>query len=431
MATPDPLHVGSSFVKQYYRVVAEDPTSITKFYGSSDRVSMGENAADMRPIAAAAAAERFAGASKFDLNAIDAQGSVNGGILLVVTGHIMFPKSRKQFVHTFFLNTMATKKGFYVHNDVLRFLDLPVAEALPVLPTVEEYEDPPPITEEPAQPAPSLISPTFSKSKGELPKSTPGFDTTIPEPPSIPSSISSSKGHIPPAFDSPGHGTEESKEAVIALDGENEKAGSGSWASLVASRKNQQASTIPTPASANGGNSLPSSPARGTSAPPPTPNGKPDANPPNNSTTNPAPSNALAALAKIPVHKRNPDCTLIVKNIDNTTVELEVRNLFETFGECSITVQANRGIAFVDYVTSAPVLAAIAQQPFTLRERTLEIYQKTATATRRKSHHHHHRRNNHSDGGGRGRGGRGRGGGSGGGGPSNNNNSGNNNSNSR
>lgn len=62
----------------------------------------------------------------FSSGAIDAQESVNGGILLVVTGHVYLPK-RTGFVHTFFLDNAAVgmggrKKVFYVRNDVLRFL---------------------------------------------------------------------------------------------------------------------------------------------------------------------------------------------------------------------------------------------------------------------------------------------------------------------
>eukprot|EP00569_Conticribra_weissflogii_P015303 CAMPEP_0171391826 /NCGR_PEP_ID=MMETSP0880-20121228/1538_1 /TAXON_ID=67004 /ORGANISM="Thalassiosira weissflogii, Strain CCMP1336" /LENGTH=767 /DNA_ID=CAMNT_0011904581 /DNA_START=340 /DNA_END=2643 /DNA_ORIENTATION=+ len=72
----------------------------------------------------------------FERGAIDAQESVGGGILLVVTGHMFLPSSKPSvaspFVHTFFLNNGAPpgrKRQFYVRNDVLRFL-LPVAVEL-------------------------------------------------------------------------------------------------------------------------------------------------------------------------------------------------------------------------------------------------------------------------------------------------------------
>ena len=76
----------------------------------------------------------------FERGAIDAQESINGGILVVVTGHMLLPGSSKEkpFVHTFFLNNAAgpgsRKKQFLVKNDILRFLE-------PVVVKVEEIEE--------------------------------------------------------------------------------------------------------------------------------------------------------------------------------------------------------------------------------------------------------------------------------------------------
>ena len=85
--------------------------------------------------------------------------------------------------------------------------------------------------------------------------------------------------------------------------------------------------------------------------------------------------------------KRDPECTLVIKNIDGETVESEILNLFVPFAAVTKTkvvdwsVSANRGIAFVDYDSTEPVLKAVDQQSlatFWLRDRKLEIYQKTA-----------------------------------------------------
>lgn len=58
---------------------------------------------------------------------MDAHTSVQEGILVVVTGHMTLPSANKarQFVHTFFLNgaPVGKKRQFYVHNDILRFVD--------------------------------------------------------------------------------------------------------------------------------------------------------------------------------------------------------------------------------------------------------------------------------------------------------------------
>jgi len=70
----------------------------------------------------------------FGRGAIDAHNTINGGILLVATGHMTLPSDEKEqdgtgmkkFVQTFLLNNGAPvgkKRQFYVHNDVLRVLD--------------------------------------------------------------------------------------------------------------------------------------------------------------------------------------------------------------------------------------------------------------------------------------------------------------------
>lgn len=121
--------------------------------------------------------------------------------------------------------------------------------------------------------------------------------------------------------------------------------------------------------------------------------------------------------------KRDPDCTLVIKNITAETTEADIRHLFESFAvETStkvmgLTVAGNRAIAFVDYNSPKPVLAAVEKAkegPFELHGKPLEIYQKTADQQ--------NRRRSHQGGGGGGGGGRGSyrgsgGGGGGGGGP--------------
>mmetsp|Transcript_1586 Transcript_1586/g.4342 ORF Transcript_1586/g.4342 Transcript_1586/m.4342 type:complete len:167 (-) Transcript_1586:289-789(-) len=90
--------------------------------------------------------------------------------------------------------------------------------------------------------------------------------------------------------------------------------------------------------------------------------------------------------------KRDPDCTLVIKNITSDTTEADVRGLFEPFaGETGtkvigLTVSGARSIAFVDFDSPKPVLAAVEkfkENPSQLNGRNLEIYQKTADQKRR------------------------------------------------
>ena len=162
-AGPSPLTIGKRFVKQYYQTLMTTPDQIYRFYQPKSVLSDGEGSSPTDPVLFEAVysdnnndklKERFfSGVThvdrdmlqirfEFEHGAIDAQQSVNGGLLLVVSGHVVYYNSateeedaavddddllRKGFVHTFFLNvhTMGTKKSFYVHNDILRFLKNP------------------------------------------------------------------------------------------------------------------------------------------------------------------------------------------------------------------------------------------------------------------------------------------------------------------
>lgn len=181
IAAPSPLQIGKAFIKQYYQVLSTNPLQIQKFYKPDSVIShsllpsvpanprtFSEIAKNVATAAAAAAGsdgeevveeenntgegglifqwckavdENHKVCFDFGRGAIDAQETVNGGILLVVTGHVRLPQQdvinedgMKRFVHTFFLNNSAPvgkKRQFYVHNDVLRFLDEGVVGGAP------------------------------------------------------------------------------------------------------------------------------------------------------------------------------------------------------------------------------------------------------------------------------------------------------------
>jgi hypothetical protein len=151
LAPPSPLQIGKAFIKQYYQVLSTNPTQITKFYKPNSVIShsllpsvqaepktladLTKKDEDSEQLFHWCRPKENENALCFDFGrgAIDAQETINGGILLVVTGHIKLPsddqggqEDMKKFVQTFFLNNGASagkKRQFYVHNDVLRFLD--------------------------------------------------------------------------------------------------------------------------------------------------------------------------------------------------------------------------------------------------------------------------------------------------------------------
>ena len=149
-----PFVIGKAFIKQYYQLLTTSPEQILKFY-KEDTSSLSHSLeASTRAEPVILNSQDFPhsifgwtmGAKvtdsdqtqtnpvppgirfDFEHGAIDAQETINGGILLVVTGFMYLPTSPetpKAFVHTFILlngSPPGTKKHFYVHNDVLRVM---------------------------------------------------------------------------------------------------------------------------------------------------------------------------------------------------------------------------------------------------------------------------------------------------------------------
>ena len=179
---PSAFIIGKSFLKQYYAVLATNPENIPRFYkpdtsiishsfqpsvpaepkvltsestttnspkdffkwacstsstdGSGPDGSFSSEGENGKGSSTAAAPPATTGGISVDFGsgAIDAQETIGGGILLVVTGQMTLPSSTpKPFVHTFFLSNSAPagkKKNFYVHNDILRFISTPDDQVL-------------------------------------------------------------------------------------------------------------------------------------------------------------------------------------------------------------------------------------------------------------------------------------------------------------
>jgi Nuclear transport factor 2 (NTF2) domain/RNA recognition motif. (a.k.a. RRM, RBD, or RNP domain) len=443
---PAPLTIGTRFVKQYYHEISTSPELIVRFYQpSTSVVTVGtgsDPATEVNDLAEAAAARfhqndgpvRF----EFEHGAIDAQLSVNGGVLLVVTGQMISSQARKSFVHTFFLGmttagSNSNKKSYFVHNDILRFLhqeengaEAPNSAVVDEDP-VEEDDNVPPvqslplvIEELPAAPVDSIAVVDGDIAKDEMLQV---VEEVVPAP--VPGSVGYD-AVVVMGEDAPGRGVEESKEALLADDDTFDTSAvappksaaaqpPGSWASLVARKtltppstpnrsekvksngtSNTSSNSTMNVGSTNSAQQVPTPVKAAPEAPPPTSLAEPASTSTPAATSSPVdtPSDSTTSNAnsKVPPHfqrlnKRDPDCTLVIKNIDFNATEAEVLALFTPFTTdttakvIGCTVQAHRGIAFVDFDSPEPVLKAVAQQtevaPFVLRERKLEIYQKT------------------------------------------------------
>jgi hypothetical protein len=401
------LKIGTRFVKAYYKTLTENPDQIVHFYQSSSSVSFGKGSEDAETTEIASAAQRFLDGNssmdhlrfEFENGAIDAQTSVNNGILLVVTGYIVMDETRRGFVHTFFLNT-TNKRSYYVHNDVLRFLDwnsilqTTLEENNTTSESKEEDEKEvitgPTVDKISASPdfviEPSVVQPLVATVAREV------EEEVVSEPEPL---IAKSKAAVEENDEAPGNGVEESKEAILEDSDEEvvtdepqpippvtepiKPVAPGSWASLVAKPAVSTSPGTPKRVEKPVNAVKPETPKRietiNNAAPPSKP-------------AKPTPTPASPAPRK----QREPDMTLVVKNIDSSTVDTEVMTLFEPFALSTntkivgATVSAHRGIAFIDYDSAEPVVAAVEQQkiaPFFIRGRKLEIYQKTAEVQQR------------------------------------------------
>lgn len=482
---PSPLTVGTRFVKEYYKTLSTKPELMSRFYQPSSLLSVGmgsqptqpssfetQQGKDMKCRFVQKGLEDCKIRFEFENGAIDAQMSVNGGVLLVVTGHIVYDTGsenqeedilRKAFVHTFFLGSLlsGSKRSYYVHNDVLRFLHdeeektVVASNKTPLEETeLEEKEvllavtEAPPVEVVPAEPsAPEPIEepvpPPFVVEDEPVPVSTTTTTTTT----------------IVEEEITPGGGVEESKEVIIEEEVEvvetkveetkekgrekkqraaesvaREAAASAkpakpnSWASLVKSGNGAVASSTPSSPSRSSAPQPAASTPKASKTPVPvaaenksdetatgtTANAKVGDSNANTTTT----SNNSSNNARSRSNKRDPDCTLVIKQFDtSSTTEADIRGLFEPFAEeneakvVGCTVSGHKGLAFVDYDSSKPVLAAVEKhkkEAFQLNGKTLEIYQKT--------HDYQKPQNRRNQGGrGAGRGGQSGGGGGGGG----------------
>ena len=393
-AGPTPQAIGVRFVKAYYQALSTTPDVISNFYQrDSCMLSHGEGSTPTNACAFDSynLADRW-GATKdkrfdFDNGAIDAQPSANGSILLVVTGSVVMKNDgkemRKGFVHTFFLARQG--KNYFVHNDILRFL-------------TDEKESPAEKSSKAKEEEPAK-----EKSKEAETDEAPGGGVEETKEPA-----SDEDSGTPPASEKKAEKAPESKEAakpkeestapVEEKKSKKKRGGRGKSPQQNATEK-QQPESKPVPGS------WASLVASTSAAPPPSPAPTPKKTAASEKKQNSSDSNKNAKNSKSQdtkengksgkdKPKRDPDNTLVIKNLAENTKEAELLALFEKFVVqskskiVSSTISSNRGLAFVDFDSVAPVLAAVeqhAKDPIQLNGRVLEVDQKTAEQRARKA----------------------------------------------
>lgn len=502
--TPQPdgpahaLHVARSFVKQYYKMLSDNPDSVRNFYHPDSQVQhVGTSAGDDESKSAVShlfadlpddafswaypikASEEDGGDDDdvlaIDLTGpearIDAQNSVNGAILLVTAGHMHLPGSTsvvadRPFVHTIVLANSAPagrKKQYYVHNDVLRVMKAEkesssssadadaeaTTEAKEAATTstkssskaAKKEATAPALVEEAAAttedeakeasaPAPQAAdevptdddangktSTTDKEAKDEAPAQDPSANSAAASAESTPKSADKKKSKKSTGRNSRGASRSSSPTNGAAKNGEDDlKAAAEAAAAAVSAPKVPEswASRVKT----SGPPSVPPSPARDTAA---AKKGKKqgggkdddakknggaggsggDGGAPASSTSddrgNGSKDNTKSGGKRPPAAPRggttseppgrNPDATIIIRNVPGKTTNADLHGLFHSYAErhrCPIRVVSilpGRSIAYIDFDDPEGVAAImrdmVGQEPWKMHGNVLEVKRKS------------------------------------------------------
>ncbi|GAU28918.1 hypothetical protein TSUD_59290, partial [Trifolium subterraneum] len=124
---PTPQMIGKAFVEQYYPMLQLEPGQVHKFYHDSSVISRPEEDGTMTTVTTTEEIDRKIQSldySSFRVKVLsfDAQPSYNNAIMVVVIGCLTGTDNvKRKFAQSFFLAPQ--DKGFYVLNDVFRYVD--------------------------------------------------------------------------------------------------------------------------------------------------------------------------------------------------------------------------------------------------------------------------------------------------------------------
>ncbi|KAJ7978749.1 ras GTPase-activating protein-binding protein 2 [Quillaja saponaria] len=124
---PSAQVVGNAFVEQYYHILHQSPNLVHRFYQESSFLSRPDSTDVMITVTSMQAInEKILSLNYEDYTAeimtADAQESFEKGVVVLVTGCLTGKDDvRKKFTQTFFLAPQ--DKGYYVLNDVFRFIE--------------------------------------------------------------------------------------------------------------------------------------------------------------------------------------------------------------------------------------------------------------------------------------------------------------------
>ncbi|KAJ2851261.1 hypothetical protein IWW36_001282 [Coemansia brasiliensis] len=250
--------IGWLFAHDYYSYMNSEPKKLQYLYGKKSTCVHGTEGkivtqANGQQIYATIAAEEFQG-SQIVVTTVDILPSINGSIIVQVLGKIAKDTQPFQrFAQTFLLAEQPS--GYYLHNDILRYLEDDIEENEPVaaIATATSEAAAAPTTEAPKEKAPVAELPTAPKKDEKVDPdeaakpvaSEPAKPAAEkkPEPAAKPAPAAESKPKQPkekPAVPAEQPAKTEQPAAAVAP----EPAKPTSWANLAADRSGRWGNTI-------------------------------------------------------------------------------------------------------------------------------------------------------------------------------------------
>eukprot|EP00468_Gymnochlora_sp_CCMP2014_P005186 CAMPEP_0167755212 /NCGR_PEP_ID=MMETSP0110_2-20121227/8698_1 /TAXON_ID=629695 /ORGANISM="Gymnochlora sp., Strain CCMP2014" /LENGTH=497 /DNA_ID=CAMNT_0007641173 /DNA_START=99 /DNA_END=1592 /DNA_ORIENTATION=- len=124
--------VARHFVKIYYTTSGEDPKKTHRFYLEDSKFTRFEDGKEPKIVVGQPNIYKVLETISYEkiiVDNVDSQGTINGGVLIVVTGRLLVSgkgSELQDFVQTFVLGQRGSQQGktrqFYVCNDILRYL---------------------------------------------------------------------------------------------------------------------------------------------------------------------------------------------------------------------------------------------------------------------------------------------------------------------
>jgi len=370
---PTPSLVGKSFVKRYYTLLNNDPLSLHRFYNDHSIVTHGEQISvperDIPVFGIEHIKERLKehcfDDCRVKLSFVDCQKSVEGGILLQVHGQ-MINRERKprRFTQTFFLAVQ--KDGFYVHNDILRFLD-PLEELNESV--AASLQDEPVMDDGTASPVHSTSA--IHESIDSHVESTPVHEVLHEHIPEANATADVETFTAPPVhFDSDSnshshsHRTNEKPAAIDSVSSSSRSFSKGTWASRVAS---VSAPTVATPSATQVTTPAPAI-SNSTNV---TPDAESDDSDAKDHHEKPVDSSGRPHARQ--THARD-NRSLYVGGLPTGTDLEALKKQFEKFGEVlNVSTPHGKTCAFVTFSTEEATQAALSFNKFTYQDKSLSV----------------------------------------------------------